>query len=554
MTLRLRLIIVIVLSALSILLLAGTLVLSTQQRTQNFAQLTTALDADRVRSDVTVCVEDLHRQMSLMGQMLAFSTDADGLDEDTKEGLQEDIRQCVSHATVLGEQQRLPRDAQLAVDAIRLFEFWAQVSEDMGQSRHESALQTLALQADPLAAALINVELTAARIAYSNEVDRARAEFLSTSRTSDILLIVVGLLAVVAIVSIMALLLSLNRGVAALLFGTEQYKSGNLTHVTTISGSDELGQVAAQMNEMALALVEAQQELESRAMRLQESLHTLRETQSQLVEQQKMAALGNLVAGIAHEVNTPLGVAVTATSYVNESVTGLREQLSRRQVSRSAMLGLLDTADEGCQLSMRSLQRAADLVRSFKQVAVDRRQGAGRVLQTDEWVQGVMHSLTPLARKHMVQVVLQPPPSLSVRLAAGALEQVLTNLLVNSFVHAFSPLESRPADAAEATVTVRMEDQGSMLCLHVEDNGRGIPPEVAAHVFEPFFTTRRGQGGTGLGMHIVHQLVTALFDGSIQLDSEVGRGTRWHITIPFGTGALERVTGAVITPALTDRI
>ena len=204
----------------------------------------------------------------------------------------------------------------------------------------------------------------------------------------------------------------------------------------------------------------------------------------------------------------------------------------------------MDSATEGCDLSARSLERASELMQSFKQIAVDRTRSEDRTLQTSDWVGTVLQSLKPLARKHAVEVVLRTSTSMPVTVAAGALEQVLTNLVVNSFNHAFPPPDERPPDFPDPVVEVRLDEAPDGLRIQVSDNGQGMPPEVQQSVFDPFFTTKRGQGGTGLGMHIVHQIVTGLFNGGITLATPPEGGVRWDIRLPFGSEALRRVETA----------
>ena len=541
MTLRQRLVLVVLLSIVSILLLAGSLVLSSQQRSENFTRLTAALDADRARSDVAVCIEDLHQQLSIQSQLLPIDPSSGGLDTATRSGILGRLRDCRADLAAMEAAPLRNQAEALEGKVSALLDVWEAVTENLGGARHSEGIQLLALRADPAARILMNEGLVQARLDNTAEIDAAREEFLRTAETGDALLVGVGVLVLVTIASSLALMLNLNRGVTALLGGAERFKQGELEFIIQGTGGGELDDVASQMNEMAVAIVEARGQLQERAERLEESLRNLQKAQAALVEQAKMAALGNLVAGISHEVNTPLGVAVTATSYVGETLAELDALLTSGKASRRAVQGLMDSATEGCDLSARSLERASELMQSFKQIAVDRTRSEDRTLQTSDWVGTVLQSLKPLARKHAVEVVLRTSTSMPVTVAAGALEQVLTNLVVNSFNHAFPPPDERPPSSPEPLVEVRLDEAPDGLRIQVSDNGQGMPPEVQQSVFDPFFTTKRGQGGTGLGMHIVHQIVTGLFNGGITLATPPEGGVRWDIRLPFGSEALRRV-------------
>ena len=541
MTLRQRLVLVVLLSIASIMLLGGSLLLSSQQRNENFTRLTAALDSARALSDVAVCVEDLQQQLSIQSQLLPLDATGSALDPATRTGIMDRVADCRIAASQFGSHSGLGDNTPITADTLGLLEVWEDVTQKLGGSEHSRAIQLLALTADPAARALIDQTLVQAQVDNAAEIDAARDEFLQTASTSDALLIAVGVLVLVAIASSLALMFTINRGVAALLSGARHFKEGELGYVIQARGGGELEDVASQMNEMAVALTEARSELQERAVRLEDSLRTLQQAQSALVEQAKMAALGNLVAGISHEVNTPLGVAVTATSYVSETLTELDALLSSGAASRRAVTDLMNAATEGCALSSRSLDRASELMQSFKQIAVDRSRGEDRTLEANAWAGTVLQSLKPLARRHTVEVVLHPTEPLMLRMAAGALEQVLTNLVVNSFTHAFPPVEERSDVAPPAMVTVQMATSSDALTITVKDTGLGMTPDVQQKVFDPFFTTRRGQGGTGLGMHIVHQIVTGLFEGSIDLQSPEAGGVEWHIRLPFETDSLQRL-------------
>ena len=274
------------------------------------------------------------------------------------------------------------------------------------------------------------------------------------------------------------------------------------------------------------------QDLEARAAALAVSLDELRAAQGQLIRQEKLAALGGLVAGVAHEINTPLGVAVTAVSLAREQLQAMAATVEGGRVSRADLRAALVGAQEALALAVSNLERGARLVQSFKNVAVDQNTGAVRRVEVDLLVGDVLGSLQPLLRRARAELRLTVLPGLCAEADAGALAQVLTHLVQNACQHAWGD------DAPRRVLAVSAAFDGDALCLRVEDDGCGMDAETAGRVWEPFFTTRRGEGATGLGLHIVESLVSERFGGTITLDTAPGAGARWLVRLPFGTPAL----------------
>jgi C4-dicarboxylate-specific signal transduction histidine kinase len=279
----------------------------------------------------------------------------------------------------------------------------------------------------------------------------------------------------------------------------------------------------------------ANQALEARAAELATSLQRLEEARDALVQREKLAALGGLVAGIAHEINTPLGVAVTAVSHGEDRVKTLAERSASGQVTRGELRTLVSDIGTAMQLALTNLQRAAALVRSFKKVAVDQSSEESREANLGEVLADVLTSLAPILRRARVEVRLLPTPSIPTRADVGALAQIVTNLVQNACVHAFDDLPD------PHVIEVELVDAGDAAIVAVRDNGRGMTEDVRARVYEPFFTTRRGAGGSGLGLHILHTLVTQRFGGTIELRTAPGEGTSWTLRLPFGSPTLSRL-------------
>ena len=244
-----------------------------------------------------------------------------------------------------------------------------------------------------------------------------------------------------------------------------------------------------------------EQQLEATVQRRTEALLA---AQATLVEQEKMVALGTLVAGVAHEVNTPIGVAVTAASTMASYADDLLKCVSGERVSRSAILTTAQRLREGAQLIERNLARAADLIGNFKQLAVD--QGSAHVSEVGvrEHALSVVSAHGPELRKVGISVEVDIAPELRTRLDAGRWSQVLSNLLMNAAKHAYPN-----GGPGQVTLAARLALEGGVrwLLLEFADDGVGLSGEVRERLFEPFFTTKRGQGGSGLGMHIVYTIV-----------------------------------------------
>jgi PAS domain S-box-containing protein len=252
--------------------------------------------------------------------------------------------------------------------------------------------------------------------------------------------------------------------------------------------------------------------------------------QRSLLQAEKMAALGSLIAGVAHEVNTPMGVGVTAASHLHESIRAFDARYREGSMRRNDLEEFLAVAEQSASILETNLSRASELIRSFKQVAVDQTDGEVRELGLAEYTEKILTSLRPLFKNRQVEVDLAIPPQVQVTLQAGALAQIITNLVKNSLVHAFDP-----QDRGQIRLSARQVD--GLIHLTYSDDGKGMTPDVARRVFDPFFTTRRGAGGSGLGMHIVFNLVTQGLHGEIRCESTPGQGTQFHLKFPGHTPA-----------------
>ncbi|MGN5117161.1 ATP-binding protein [Aeromonas veronii] len=253
----------------------------------------------------------------------------------------------------------------------------------------------------------------------------------------------------------------------------------------------------------------------------------LKQAQQTLVESEKMASLGSLVAGVAHEINTPIGISVTASSYLQERVADFKSHIESKQLSRSYLNEFTVNLDESMQLLQSNLRRASELIASFKQVAVDQSSEARYNFSLADNLHQVVVSLGHKLKKSQCEVDIQCDPKLSIFSFPGSFTQIYSNLILNSINHGFDSWDK------PKKITIKVEQQGEELFIDYSDNGRGIPPEILPRIFDPFVTSKRGQGGSGLGTHIIYNLVVQLLKGRISCASEPGQGAQFHIRLPI---------------------
>jgi PAS domain S-box-containing protein len=256
------------------------------------------------------------------------------------------------------------------------------------------------------------------------------------------------------------------------------------------------------------------------------ALRNLRETQNSLIEAEKLAALGRLVAGVAHEVNNPVGISLTVASSLERKSANFAAEVARGDLRRSSLNEFLETTRDASSQLVANLNRAAELIQSFKQVAADRNYSDQRSFDLGDLTEQVVMSLRPGLRKHHLTLNVDCQPNLIMNSYPGPYGQVLTNLFLNAVAHAFP--EGRPG-----AVDIRVRESGKdNVEIIFSDDGCGMSLDVRRRAFDPFFTTRRDQGGTGLGLHIVYSIVTNRLGGRLDLDSEPGEGTRIQIILP----------------------
>jgi signal transduction histidine kinase len=256
------------------------------------------------------------------------------------------------------------------------------------------------------------------------------------------------------------------------------------------------------------------------------ALQHLRETQNSLIEAEKLAALGRLVAGVAHEINNPLGTSLTVASSLEHRSQLFAAEAERGALKRSSLNEFVEAVRDGSAQLLESLHRAAGLIESFKQVAADRNSSDLRSFDLGRLTEQVVVGLRPALPKHNVTLAARCEPNLAMNSYPGSYGQVLTNLFLNAIAHAFP--DDRPG-----TIDIRVSATGpDDVEIVFTDDGCGMSPDVRRQAFDPFFTTRRHLGSTGLGLHIVYNVVTDRLGGRIDLSTEPDRGTKVRLVLP----------------------
>ena len=298
---------------------------------------------------------------------------------------------------------------------------------------------------------------------------------------------------------------------------------------------DELGEVIRGFNAIQRKVKsniqrirEAEDEARKSAQETAKAMDDLRRTQESLLQAERLASLGGLVAGVAHEINTPVGIALTSASVLMEATEKVHLAVEGGNIKRSDIQRYLETAAESTRLIMNNAYRAAHLIHSFKQIAVDQVSEVRRRFELRDYINEVVSSLQPKLKKTRIHVEINCPPDIMLDSYPGALAQVITNLTLNCLEHAFEPDD-------EGRIAISVVPEGDWIEMQVVDNGKGIAPDMLDKVFDPFVTTRRGQGGTGLGLNIVFNLIAKQFAGTVSVSSTLGQGASFVLRIPCVT-------------------
>jgi len=300
------------------------------------------------------------------------------------------------------------------------------------------------------------------------------------------------------------------------------FESGAVDYITKpIQYKEMLARVTTH-----LSIRDLTHKLQEKNQALSQMLENLKATQNQLVESEKMAALGGLVAGVAHEINTPIGICVTASSLLEQQTSQFVKVYESGKMKRSALIRFIDDVRDNNTQIFSNLNRSAELIRSFKQVAVDQSSEEQRIFNVKAYLEEILLNLKPKLKRTQHQIQIHGDNKLCLNSYPGAFSQIITNFVINSLLHGY--------DKGKAgLITINFQSVENQLILQYQDDGKGMHPDVKERIFEPFFTTKRTQGGSGLGLHIVFNLVTQRLKGQIRVESQLEQGTTFTIELPL---------------------
>ena len=377
------------------------------------------------------------------------------------------------------------------------------------------------------------------RVGFSTEVLRHTIDEI---RWHSLLISFAALLLIIVVTVLISLVLT--RKLNKIQEGVVQIQQGNLAHRIQVPRNDELGDLAYTFNDMAQHLNEVQQQLISEQSELERrvndrtielkasndslknTLDDLNKTQSQLIETEKMASLGGIVAGVAHEINTPLGISITAISSIQDELRALKNDFESDQMSQESFKNYIEKTEHYSSMLYGNLKTSAELINSFKQVAVNNTTTDWRTINMYSYINEIISSQEQLLSEHQVSIENFCNDRLDIYTSPGAIYQVINTLISNSVTHAFEK-------KANGQIIIYAEQDKNKITIEYQDNGKGIMNEHKHLIFEPFFTTRRGsRENSGLGLSIIYNLISNTLKGQIKVDSKVDEGTTFQIILP----------------------
>jgi two-component system NtrC family sensor kinase len=288
---------------------------------------------------------------------------------------------------------------------------------------------------------------------------------------------------------------------------------------------------AAQRNDYEQKLKDINEQLEQKVNErteiLQTALRNLHHTQAKLIESEKLASLGRMVSSLAHEINTPLGIAVTSSSHCASELKRVQTLYRDEELNEEEFAQFLQAIDDGLHLINHNLSRAAGLVQDFKLSGSIHAANEEEVFDLRACVELSLKGLQPLLRKHQIDCELLAGEALQLNSYPGAIAQIITNLITNSIHHAFAQTNNKQ-------IRIALKQTADNITLHYRDNGGGITSDIRDKIFEPFFTTARRTGGSGLGLSIVYNLITQKLGGNIEIAEDQSQGAQFLIYLPTG--------------------
>jgi signal transduction histidine kinase len=348
---------------------------------------------------------------------------------------------------------------------------------------------------------------------------------------NDIVLFAISLLLVIYVISVFISNYFL-RPILSLAKSAEKIaNSRNYNTRVEYNGKNEIGTLYKAFNNLLKDTEELTNNLEekvqSRTSKLNKSLEDLKMTQQQLIESEKMSALGNLVSGIAHEINTPLGNAITTSSIIEKEATLILKDFNDGNLKKSTLEHKLDILNQSARLLNKTLNYASNLIKSFKQISIDQVTNDIRTFEIKTYIEDVFLTNHNILKQLPVEVEIIANDEINIRTSPGVIAQIFNNLIQNSVIHGFENFDRK------AKISVFLVQKDDQVFIKYHDNGHGINYEIKNTIFEPFVTTKRNNGGTGLGLNIVYNLIAQKLKGTIKLEIEERIGTTFMISIPL---------------------
>ena len=301
----------------------------------------------------------------------------------------------------------------------------------------------------------------------------------------------------------------------------DEFKKGNLHQRLNINVKNPtLNNLKNILNQMANNLEYTIEQLEETNEEYEVSLENLKKAQEQLIYSEKMSSLGGLVAGVAHEINTPVGIGITGSSHLLEMTKGIKKKFNNENMGEEDFLDYLKNAEEISILIDSNLKRAGDLVKSFKQIAVDQTSEEKRYFYLNEYIREILLSINSVIKKTKLNIKVNCSDSIRIKSYPGLLSQVITNLIMNSLNHAYEQNE-------QGNIQIDVSYVNNKIEIIYQDDGKGIKKEYLNKIFDPFFTTNRENGGSGLGLNIIYNIITKQLNGNITCESTVSIGTKF---------------------------
>lgn len=290
------------------------------------------------------------------------------------------------------------------------------------------------------------------------------------------------------------------------------------------------------LRQMRAEMLDKNALLKKQVAEIKEKTKRLEQSRKRLVQSEKMASLGQLVAGVAHEISTPVGIGMTVASHLVKQSRKIISAFENNKMTKSALTKYFGKTLESGELILTHLVQTGDLVGSFKMISADQTAHKKRTFMLKAYLEDIIVSLRPKLKKELHEVTVNCQENIEMNSYPGALAQIITNMIINSLLHAYS-------EGEEGNIRIYASTEGSEVILEYGDDGKGIPPENIEKVFDPFFTTKRGKGGTGLGLHIIYNTVTQILKGSISCESTLGQGTRFSIRLPISIATKDAISG-----------